>query len=840
VSEPIPTEEQLNQQSAIDCAMRISTGEMSSSALVESCIEQIDLINPVVNAMITRNDDEARTQALLADDAVRQGRVLGRLHGLPVAIKDIQVTRGIRTTFGSEDYWDNIPTVDAGIVNRIRRAGGIVLGKTNIPEYSIGANTVNRLFGATGNPFNPELTCGGSSGGSAVAVATGMAPLATGSDHGGSLRIPACYSGVVGYRATPGVVPNENRATFHTNYSVQGPMARSVADAALLLSVIAERDENARKDPMVFPFDADQFANLASCDVSQLRIAVTADLGGVLVSDTIRRSFFDRVNRIAGIVKVCDWHDVNLTSAPGVDWHVRQDLFVTQYHNHASTWDEGFNPNVRATYESALKTPMEDIASARRQQMELFQVFAAIFDEYDLVICPGVSIPPFPWSELNPQQIDGKPVENYMAWLALTASLTVVGHPVVALPCGLDEQGTPFGIQIVGGMYEDHHLLSAANALEQAFAAQAELSRPVPAFDALAKCESSCVTLGKQVTFEGTPGHFNAITDVKGVQVGYSTLIEGDHIRTGVTAILPRPVEMLHTPVFAGYFSLNGNGELSGTLWIEEAGRCEGPITITNTHSCGLSRDATIKWMLQKGTGTPEWALPVAGETYDGVLNDINGFHVKDEHVFAALNTASSGAIEEGSVGGGTGMICYGFKGGSGTASRVIETAGTTITIGAFVQANFGRPDQLTIAGVPVGRLLGRENEQEERGSIIGIIATDAPLLPHQLKRLARRVGLGIGRSGAVSGHGSGDIFLAFSTANESAHHDEGRLAAAEFVPNALLDSTFEAVIQAVDEAILNSLFANTTMTGINGTVIHALPHQQVNAILEEYNRSVT
>ena len=340
---------------------------------------------------------------------------------------------------------------------------------------------------------------------------------------------------------------------------------------------------------------------------------------------------------------------------------------------------------------------------------------------------------------------------------------------------------------------------------------------------------------GAGVKFQGTPGTYNAITDVAGVQVGYTTLIQGDSIRTGVTGILSRPVEKMSCPVFAGYHCLNGNGELTGTLWIEEAGRCDGPITITNTHACGVSRDASIKWMANRFLSLGQWALPVAGETFDGYLNDINGFHVKESHVLAALDNATSGPIEEGSVGGGTGMICYGFKGGSGTASRLIDCAGTTITVGTFVQANFGRRDQLSISGVPVGRDLEGVSEEDERGSIIGIVATDAPLLPHQLKRLARRVSLGIGRSGAISGHGSGDIFMAFSTANEEAHDDEKRLATAEFVPNSRLDRMFEAVIQAVDEAIMNSLFANETMEGFNNSRVQALPHQAVMAILKQY-----
>ena len=332
---------------------------------------------------------------------------------------------------------------------------------------------------------------------------------------------------------------------------------------------------------------------------------------------------------------------------------------------------------------------------------------------------------------------------------------------------------------------------------------------------------------GIGLAFAGTTGPNNAITDVPGVSVGYETLIEGDSIRTGVTAILPRPKQDLATSVFAGCHSLNGNGELTGSHWIEEAGCCNGPITITNTHSLGTCRDASIQWMVEH-LGVSGWALPVAGETYDGALNDINGFHIKPQHVFAAIDQARGGPIEEGSVGGGTGMICYGFKGGSGTASRVLTVANTAVTLGIFVQANFGLTSQLTIAGVPVGRHLAKAHEDPERGSIIAVVATDAPLLPHQLKRLTRRVGLGMGRSGAISGHGSGDLFLAFSTANEMAHRNTDQLSSTQFIPDAQLDPLFEAVIQAVDEAILNAMVANETMTGFNGARVAALPIETV------------
>lgn len=482
---------------AVEARDKIREKTLSPVELLESCIEQIEFIDPIVNAMVIRAFDRAREEALAAESAL--GGEIGPLHGLPVAIKDIHLTKDIVTTYGKKELANNLPTSDSGIVNRIRNAGGIVIGKTNVPEGSIGANTVNPLFGATGNPFNPDLTCGGSSGGSAVALATFMAPLATGSDHGGSLRIPACFSGVVGFRATPGVVPNEGRTTFQTNYSVQGPLARTVADTALLLSVIAERDENARKDPMAFPLDASKFAHLDEVDISRLRVAVSSDLGGVLVSTSIREVFRRRMEELSQKVAVCDWHDLNLSQGPDVDWHLRQDLFVTQYHEQAKGWHEDFNPNIKSSYDSALLTPMESIAEARAQQMHLFQTFSSVFEEYDVVICPGVSIPPFPWKQRNPQEVDGKPIENYMAWLALTSSLTVVGHPVVALPCGLDDQRTPFGIQVVGPMYSDHRLLSIASGLESSFSQNPTLMRPEPDFESLSQFDSTCRTLGKLV-----------------------------------------------------------------------------------------------------------------------------------------------------------------------------------------------------------------------------------------------------------------------------------------------------------------------------------------------------
>ena len=480
----------LSAREALDLMAR---GELSAVELTTACIDQINRIDPVVNAMVIRNDEKALTSAARADQARAHGEIVGALHGLPVAIKDLHPTADMPTTYGSPDFANHQPTEDAGIVNRIKAAGGIPIGKTNIPERSIGANTVNPLFGATGNPFGPTLTCGGSSGGSGVALATNMAPLATGSDHGGSVRIPACYSGVVGHRATPGVVPHELRSMAQTFYSVQGPIARTVEDTALLLSVIADRDTGNRPhDPMMFPLDAESFSQLETIDPRTLRIAVTEDLGGVLVSEEIRQTFRQRVDMLSDVVAVCDAHPIDLRRAPDVDWKVRADIFVAQYHQEAANWSQDFNPNIQASYNAALQMPMFDIAVARQVQMELNQQFQQIFDDYDILLCPGVSVPPFPWTDRNPTHVDGKPVDNYMAWLALTASLTVVGHPVTALPCGLDAQGTPFGVQVVGPVYRDHRLLSVAAALETVFASSPDTARPTPDFDWLTQQTPNC------------------------------------------------------------------------------------------------------------------------------------------------------------------------------------------------------------------------------------------------------------------------------------------------------------------------------------------------------------
>jgi L-aminopeptidase/D-esterase-like protein len=346
------------------------------------------------------------------------------------------------------------------------------------------------------------------------------------------------------------------------------------------------------------------------------------------------------------------------------------------------------------------------------------------------------------------------------------------------------------------------------------------------------------------IPFEGAPGPWNAITDVAGVTAGFATTIEGESARTGVTIIHPRG-QQVHEPVFAGAFAFNGNGEMTGAAWVEEGGLLEGPIGLTNTHSVGTVRDTIIHWQAQHDTFYQKWSCPVVAETADGWLNDMNLFHVKPEHVISALDCAESGPLPEGNVGGGTGMICYEFKGGTGTASRKLPGKLCGWTVGALVQANFGRRHQLMVAGAPVGQHIREgaffthgENPLAEQGSLIVVLATDAPLLPHQLKRIARRATLGMARTGSLGGNGSGDIFLAFSTANPGAGRaDESGLTSLQALANEKLDPLFSAAVYATEEAIINAMVAAETMTGRDGLTVEALPHEQVREILRQYNR---
>ena len=373
------------------------------------------------------------------------------------------------------------------------------------------------------------------------------------------------------------------------------------------------------------------------------------------------------------------------------------------------------------------------------------------------------------------------------------------------------------------------------------------------------------------IPFDGTPGALNAITDVAGVTVGHVTLISspspGHEVRTGVTAVLPRGRDGAGIPVLAGWFSLNGNGEMTGTAWIDESGMLEGPVMITNTHSVGVVRDAVIAWRIRSGHADASgywWSLPIVAETWDGYLNDINGFHVRPEHADAALEAARGGPVAEGNVGGGTGMICHEFKGGIGTSSRQVKIEDKPYAIGVLVQANYGIRDTLRIAGVPVGQhlrqrrvysdpefamkkvltpeqsaltpTLSQRERGKEVGSIIIVVATDAPLLPHQLQRIARRATMGLARNGSFAGNGSGDLFVAFSTANSGATQVNA-INNAAYLGNDLLDPLFLATVEATEEAIVNAMIAARDMRGQNGHQVLALPHEELRAVLKQYNR---
>ena len=395
------------------------------------------------------------------------------------------------------------------------------------------------------------------------------------------------------------------------------------------------------------------------------------------------------------------------------------------------------------------------------------------------------------------------------------------------------------------------------SAIPRFFVIALSLSTTIAAAQGVATTPVRARDLG--VPFDGTPGPLNAITDVAGVEVGLTTLIRGEGklkvgegpVRTGVTVILPRGQKNTD-PVYAGWFSLNGNGEMTGTTWVEESGFLAGPVAITNTHSVGVVRDSVIAWALQNNLmKEDEWSLPVVAETWDGWLNDINGFHVKQADVLAALDSAKTGPVAEGNTGGGTGMTCYGFKGGTGSASRVLTKAEGGYTVGVLVQCNCGRRPQLTIAGVPVGKEIpGNEpysemthpnalpgsRSQDDVGSIIIVVATDAPLLPNQLKRIARRASLGLARTGSISGNSSGDIFIAFSTANPQADAEPGPNTV-KTVSNERISPLFSATVEATEEAIVNAMVGARTMTGVDGRTVIALPHDKLKQALKKYNR---
>jgi Asp-tRNA(Asn)/Glu-tRNA(Gln) amidotransferase A subunit family amidase len=469
---------------AIEARRLIGTKALSPLELVKSCIDQIEAINPAVNAVVTKAYDRAQAEAQRAEQAVMRGDTLPPLHGLPVGIKDLDETEGIRTTYGSMLYKDHVPNKDEQVVAAIRRAGGIVLCKTNTPEFGAGGNTNNALHGPTRNPFDLKRTCGGSSGGSGVALATNMVPLAQGSDTGGSLRLPAAFNGVVAHRPSGGVVPTGKRDLALTFYQSQGPMARNVADCSLLLAAMAERSPI---DPMAFPLDPNQFLSMEEVDLSRLRVAASEDLGCAPVSKTVRQTFRARVDGFRSAFHSLEWRDPDFKGMLDVFWLLRGVYILARHYERIDRYGPELNPNVRSNFLAAQKMDLQKVAIAHKDQLRLYQKFQQFFEGIDVLICPTVTVVPFPYDNLYPTEIDGEKMENYVHWAGLTSSLTVVGHPVTAIPCGRDPTGTPFGIQIVGRNYADRFTLGVAHALEQVLARDAVLARPEPDFAALAK-----------------------------------------------------------------------------------------------------------------------------------------------------------------------------------------------------------------------------------------------------------------------------------------------------------------------------------------------------------------
>jgi amidase len=468
--------------SARELRRMIGAKQISPVELLASCRARIERVHGAVNAFVATCWERAEGEARAAEQAVMRGETLGPLHGLPIGIKDLALTKDLRTTFGSPQFAAFVPEADERQVAAVRRAGAIVVGKTNTPEFGAGANTVNLVYGATGNPFDPDKTCAGSSGGSAVALATGMVPLAAGSDMGGSLRNPAAYCGVVGFRPSPGAVPHELRLIGWSPLSVQGPMGRTVCDAALLFEAMAAFDP---RDPLSYPLDV--IGGLKPVDLASLRVAISADLGFAPVDDGIRGVFRDAMKRIRGVFARADDRDPPLDASANKAFEVnRATNFVATHAETFRSRPEMLGPNIRANVEQGLAMSLEDVARAMHAHTLLYRRFLEFMADYDALICPAMAVPPFPHAQLYVEEINGQPMRTYLHWLALAYGLTLTAHPVVCIPCGRDRTGMPFGIQVCGRRLHDRRTLAIAAALERFLQGIPELARPVPDIDALA------------------------------------------------------------------------------------------------------------------------------------------------------------------------------------------------------------------------------------------------------------------------------------------------------------------------------------------------------------------
>jgi len=472
----------LVETSAVELRRLIGAKSVSPVELLEACIQRIEDLNPHVNAITATCFARARGEAQAAEHAVMAGEALGLLHGLPTGVKDLEPTEGLLTTWGSAIYRDHVPQEDITLVARLRKAGAIVTGKTNVPEMGAGANSRNDVWGATGNPFNPILNAGGSSGGSAAALACDMLPICTGSDTGGSLRIPAAKCGVVGFRPSPGIVPSVRKLLGWTPISVVGPMGRTVEDACLQMAASAGMHAG---DPLSYPLDPLSFLKPGDLDLSGLRVAWTEDFGVCAVDDGIRATFRGKIGGMRHLFQRCDEVSLDLGEAHRCFDVLRAEAFVAGMHDAYQRDPASLGPNPRANYEMGARMSLLDSAWAQAEQTRLLKRFQATFAEYDLILSPTTPVSPFPWTQLYADTINGEKQENYYRWLGLTYVVTLVTHPAMALPCGLDHCGMPFGLQVVGGFRADHQVLAAAHAMEKAFSALPELRRPRPDLAAL-------------------------------------------------------------------------------------------------------------------------------------------------------------------------------------------------------------------------------------------------------------------------------------------------------------------------------------------------------------------
>jgi Asp-tRNA(Asn)/Glu-tRNA(Gln) amidotransferase A subunit family amidase len=468
---------------AVEARRLIGRKRLAPTELLESCIARIEAVDHAVNAVVARDFDRARIAAKAADVAVARGDDLPPLHGLPIGIKDLQETEGLRTTSGSTIFRNHIPTADERLVTAVRQAGAIVIGKTNVPEFGAGANTRNAVYGATGNPFDPARSAAGSSGGSAVALAAGMVPICTGSDTGGSLRNPAAFCGVVGFRPTPGLVANERRGLGWNNLSVLGPMARTVPDVCLLLSAMVSDDA---RDPLATtihgrpvqrPVD---FAVPARVDLACLRVALTPDFGFAPTERHIAEVFAEKTSLFRDVFARAEGSTPDCAGADEAFEVLRAVGVLASHLERVQSRSQDVGPNVRANVDEGLRYSASDVARAHSLQTAIYRRWQTFFQNWDVILTPSITISPRPWRELYPAEIDGKATRTYFHWLALAYAVTLPGHPAVSLPVGLDHHGMPFGLQIVGPRGGDAFVLSVAAELEALLAGDKRTARPVP------------------------------------------------------------------------------------------------------------------------------------------------------------------------------------------------------------------------------------------------------------------------------------------------------------------------------------------------------------------------